>query len=115
MCEKSCCKRFKRNRTPEINNRLIREFKIALTTLFFAMLLVLLPPTADDTDALYSITRGGRLYDNWCKECHAWDYRGVEGAYGSGEHYTGIKGIQGMRDTDPAEATPALLFLELRS
>jgi len=67
--------------------------------------------------------QGGQLYDNWasvlfkkapeethpaypsagkqkgsgtwrCKECHGWDYRGVDGAYGSGSHYTGIKGIR---------------------
>jgi cytochrome c553 len=28
-----------------------------------------------------------------CKECHGWDYAGVDGAYGSGDHRTGIKGI----------------------
>jgi mono/diheme cytochrome c family protein len=28
-----------------------------------------------------------------CKECHGWDYMGIDGAYGSGSHYTGIKGI----------------------
>jgi cytochrome c553 len=28
-----------------------------------------------------------------CKECHGWDYAGVSGAYGSGDHRTGIKGI----------------------
>lgn len=32
--------------------------------------------------------------DTWrCKECHGWDYRGAEGAYGSGSHFTGFKGI----------------------
>ncbi len=30
-----------------------------------------------------------------CKECHGWDYKGVEGAYGSGSHRTGIAGIFG--------------------
>jgi hypothetical protein len=34
--------------------------------------------------------------DTWrCKECHGWDYEGVDGAYGSGSHRTGIKGILG--------------------
>lgn len=29
--------------------------------------------------------------DTWrCAECHGWDYRGAEGAYGSGSHYTGF-------------------------
>lgn len=37
-------------------------------------------------------TRSGK--DTWrCKECHGWDYRGVEGVYGSGSHRTGFKGI----------------------
>jgi thiosulfate dehydrogenase len=66
--------------------------------------------------------RGGMLYDRWwpvsrspeptgdhplypligqqsdsatfrCKECHGWDYRGADGAYGEGSHYTGIRGV----------------------
>lgn len=28
-----------------------------------------------------------------CKECHGWDYKGVEGAYASGSHMTGFPGI----------------------
>jgi mono/diheme cytochrome c family protein len=71
-----------------------------------------------------SVSRGGRLYDQWwveagldeptdsmpiwtrqdsntrtggdtwrCKECHGWDYKGVEGAYGSGSHLTGFPGV----------------------
>jgi thiosulfate dehydrogenase len=32
-----------------------------------------------------------------CKECHGWDYKGVDGAYGSpgGSRYTGIPGVFG--------------------
>jgi thiosulfate dehydrogenase len=30
-----------------------------------------------------------------CKECHGWDYKGVDGAYGSGSHRTGFPGIFG--------------------
>ena len=30
-----------------------------------------------------------------CKECHGWDYKGVNGAYGSGSHFTGIPGVFG--------------------
>jgi len=30
-----------------------------------------------------------------CKECHGWDYRGAEGVYQQGSHYTGIPGIDG--------------------
>ncbi len=72
--------------------------------------------------------RGGLLYDKWwmvnraaapsgdhplypvaglktgsttfrCKECHGWDYRGVDGAYGSGSHFTGIGGVFGTQRT----------------
>jgi len=80
---------------------------------------------------LYSIVRGGRLYDSWfaetgeqeprkshpaypsdaafandpgtnwrCKECHGWDYKGRDGGYARGKHYTGIKGIGAMAGTD---------------
>ena len=32
--------------------------------------------------------------DTWrCKECHGWDYKGKDGAYGSGSHQTGFSGI----------------------
>jgi len=30
-----------------------------------------------------------------CKECHGWDYKGKDGVYGSGSHYTGIPGVMG--------------------
>lgn len=68
--------------------------------------------------------RGGLLYDKWwrvngapaptgdhplypafgqqvggttfrCKECHGWDYKGADGAYGAGDHFTGIRGVAG--------------------
>ncbi len=74
-------------------------------------------PTED-----WEVAFGGRLYDNWavatdaqepkenhpayptwgkkkgsatwrCKECHGWDYKGRDGAYKKGSHYTGIKGL----------------------
>ncbi len=32
--------------------------------------------------------------DTWrCKECHGWDYRGKDGAYGSGSHKTGFPSV----------------------
>ncbi|MFU8773219.1 MAG: c-type cytochrome [Anaerolineales bacterium] len=31
-----------------------------------------------------------------CKECHGWDYKGFEGAYGSGSRYTGFPGVMGV-------------------
>ena len=46
---------------------------------------------------------------NWrCKECHGWDYRGKDGAYAKGKHYSGIPGITSMSGGD-AEAVKAVL------
>lgn len=37
-------------------------------------------------------TRSGA--DTWrCSECHGWDYKGAQGAYGSGSHYTGFPSL----------------------
>lgn len=37
-------------------------------------------------------TRSGA--DTWrCSECHGWDYKGSEGAYGSGSHQTGFPNV----------------------
>ncbi len=36
-----------------------------------------------------------------CAECHGWDYKGKEGAYGKGKHHTGIKGVDQMKGVDP--------------
>jgi mono/diheme cytochrome c family protein len=43
-----------------------------------------------------------------CKECHGWDYQGNKGAYASGNHATGIKGIRGMAGADPARIVTVL-------
>lgn len=85
---------------------------------------------AHELTDIWAIARGGQLYDSWmsvmerdppegnhpaypadakqsgastwrCKECHGWDYKGVDGAYGSGSHFTGIKGVQGVIGMDP--------------
>jgi mono/diheme cytochrome c family protein len=33
-------------------------------------------------------------YDTYrCKECHGWDYKGKNGAYAKGSHFTGFKGV----------------------
>ncbi|MCP5070582.1 MAG: cytochrome c [bacterium] len=34
-----------------------------------------------------------------CKECHGWDYKGVEGAYAKGSHRTGFAGVFGTKLT----------------
>lgn len=83
------------------------------------------------------IAQGGRLYDNWwatcqlpapqgshpaypasaqqsgsatwrCKECHGWDYRGKDGAYGKGSHATGIAGVAGFAGRADAEIVAIL-------
>ena len=47
--------------------------------------------------------------DTWrCKECHGWDYKGAEGAYGSGSHYTGFPGLFGDGDLTSAEVVAML-------
>ncbi|MCH7930006.1 MAG: c-type cytochrome [Proteobacteria bacterium] len=43
----------------------------------------------------------GKKGADWrCKECHGWDYQGRDGAYASGKHFTGIKGVRGMAGAD---------------
>lgn len=79
-------------------------------------------PTQSATFSGGTASVGGQLYDTWwvvnngaipttthpaypslgqqppdvtwrCKECHGWDYMGVDGAYGTGSHFTGIGGV----------------------
>lgn len=47
--------------------------------------------------------------DTWrCKECHGWDYKGVDGAYGKGSHQTGFVGVMGVSGKDANEILAAL-------
>ena len=91
---------------------------------------------ADPREA-WTLSAGGRMYDNWwealgrakptrshdaypkagkyqgadswrCKECHGWDYKGSEGAYSKGSHATGIKGIRGAEVRDVKEISALL-------
>ncbi len=79
----------------------------------------------------WTLAAGGRIYDNWwealdrkkpesghpsypaagkaqgpntwrCKECHGWDYEGAAGEYGTGAHFSGIRGIKRAKGRDPA-------------
>jgi len=43
-----------------------------------------------------------------CKECHGWDYKGVDGAYGGGSHKTGFVGVFQVAGTDANEILAAL-------
>ena len=77
-----------------------------------------------DMTETWTISEGGKLYDHWskvlfremkdapthpsypkagkqkgevtwrCKECHGWDYKGKDGSYAKGSHFTGIKGLR---------------------
>lgn len=54
-----------------------------------------------------SNTRSGA--DTWrCKECHGWDYKGADGVYGSGSHFTGFPGVFQLAGTDPNGILAAL-------
>ncbi len=108
---------------------------LAAALLAGAILAIPLAAVADETES--SLMRGGKLYDKWfkvvgfdapkathaaypaagkkkgadtwrCKECHGWDYMGKDGAYSSGSHFTGIKGIKGMAGADPAKIVAVL-------
>src|SRR3989304_414317 len=47
--------------------------------------------------------------DTWrCKECHGWDYKGVDGAYGSGPPKTGFVGVFNARGKPVAELLAVL-------
>jgi thiosulfate dehydrogenase len=47
--------------------------------------------------------------DTWrCKECHGWDYKGVDGAYGSGSHKTGFVGVFASKDKPASDVLAAL-------
>jgi len=49
-------------------------------------------------------TRSGA--DSWrCKECHGWDYKGVDGAYGGGSHMTGFAGVWDAQSMSAEELT----------
>ncbi len=51
-------------------------------------------PTTDQALMSTQTTNTRTGADSWrCKECHGWDYQGVEGAYGSGSHMTGFDGV----------------------
>lgn len=91
----------------------------------------------DDPSEEWVLAYGGRLYDLWwvvllidppegrhpaypkagvasdletwrCVECHGWDYRGRDGVFVGGPHYTGIKGIDAMAGADPERITQIL-------
>ena len=44
-----------------------------------------------------------------CKECHGWDYKGKDGAYSKGSHYTGFPGAWGAAQKKTAAELAAFL------
>ena len=44
-----------------------------------------------------------------CKECHGWDYKGKDGAYRNGSHYTGFKGVYAASNKMSVSELEALL------
>lgn len=102
----------------------------------FATVSVAHEESAESIEAA-KIAEGGRLYDKWwqeydlrkptsthpaypssgkksgsttwrCKECHGWDYRGKDGAYSNGSHYTGITGIRDYAGKSTAKVVSIL-------
>jgi mono/diheme cytochrome c family protein len=56
------------------------------------------PLWASRPDTQSNTARGARTWR--CQECHGWDYAGVDGAYGEGEHHTGFPGILGSQASE---------------
>src|SRR3990172_3754385 len=51
-------------------------------------------PTGDQALWSTQTTNTRKGLDTYrCKECHGWDYKGKDGAYGSGSHKTGFPGV----------------------
>jgi thiosulfate dehydrogenase len=44
-----------------------------------------------------------------CKECHGWDYKGKDGAYGSGSRFTGFPGVWDAAQKKGIEELAAIL------
>jgi len=62
------------------------------------------PPEGDQPLWASQTTNTRSGVDTWrCKECHGWDYQGAEGAYGSGSHFTGFRGVLGAAELTAEE------------
>lgn len=60
-------------------------------------------PPPQTTHPAYPATGKQRGADTWrCQACHGWDYRGKDGLFGKGDHYTGIRGIRVAAGKEPA-------------
>ena len=71
-------------------------------TLYDAWWKVVMRPAPKETHPSYPANGKQKGSSTWrCKECHGWDYMGMDGAYSKGSHYTGIPGIRSMANADP--------------
>ena len=97
------------NRSSKENNNGLRRVCVASVTIAIMAFVSLVAADEDDRSEVWSVARGGQLYDKWwavlghdkpkqthpaypaegkqkgdstwrCKECHGWDYRGADGA-----------------------------------
>jgi len=68
------------------------------------------PPTSRHPAYPKEASRAAVPVLNWrCKECHGWDYKGLDGVYGKGSHRTGIKGIRALAGSKPQEIIELLM------
>ncbi len=68
------------------------------------VVLSMAPPAGDQPLWATQTTNTRAGGDTWrCKECHGWDYKGKDGAYGSGSHLTGFPGLMQMAGKSPDE------------
>ncbi len=116
-----------------LNSKGLTSILGSLVTAAFLFTFLSQPVIAADANELYSISRGGKLYDMWwhengndepsathkawpnsntkkkggvtwrCKSCHGWDYIGKDGLYSKGSYKTGIKGISGSAGAAPTK------------
>ena len=65
-----------------------------------------------DNQALWSLqtTNKRKGSVSWrCKECHGWDYKGKDGAYGSGSRFTGFPGVWDAAQKKSVDELAAIL------
>lgn len=108
-----------------MNNKIRNMLMLTSSALLIGLLNTASAAEPSDPTEQWKIINGGLLYDNWasvlmtsapdsthpsypkvgkkkgkstwrCKECQGWDYKGADGAYGKGSHYSGVKGIDQM-------------------
>ena len=66
------------------------------------------PDSANPSYPQHGKSKGKKGADWRCKECHGWDYKGKDGAYSKGKHFTGTVGIQNAVNLSTAEIVTLL-------